>query len=297
MNMKAVVQPVLFFALFTWSFSACDQIPYSEVDEVQPQDTTQNNPDSNSTSLDSSRVVLLEDYTGHTCTNCPKAAKAAEELKDIYGDQLVILAWHVGYFAEPQGGNYALDLRTEQGAELNQRYDIDLAGLPKGMVNRIEDNGKQLFNYSTWGGIVQKELQKEREAAFDVQSALRTGRNIALSLDVHLFKEQSSILETAYYLVENGITGWQRGKDDENKAIDLVDYRFDHTVRGYLSKDTDNSFAPPHTPGTILSEEVDFAIPQTFSVNSLDSTYVVVVLREQANQRVLQAEKIKLNLQ
>ena len=45
------------------------------------------------------KKILLEDYTGHKCGNCPRAAEKAEELKAIYDDQLVSIAVHAGFFA------------------------------------------------------------------------------------------------------------------------------------------------------------------------------------------------------
>jgi thiol-disulfide isomerase/thioredoxin len=36
------------------------------------------------------KKVLLEDYTGHTCGNCPRAAEKADELKETYQNQLLV---------------------------------------------------------------------------------------------------------------------------------------------------------------------------------------------------------------
>jgi thiol-disulfide isomerase/thioredoxin len=41
------------------------------------------------------RRVLLEDFTGHTCNNCPAAAVIAEGLQTFYGeDQLILVGVH-----------------------------------------------------------------------------------------------------------------------------------------------------------------------------------------------------------
>ena len=40
------------------------------------------------------RKVLLEDFTGQKCPNCPEAAEIAHNLKTIYGEQLILLTVH-----------------------------------------------------------------------------------------------------------------------------------------------------------------------------------------------------------
>jgi hypothetical protein len=48
------------------------------------------------------KKVLVEDYTGHTCGNCPAAARMLNDtIKPLYGDRLIVLGIHAGYFAEP----------------------------------------------------------------------------------------------------------------------------------------------------------------------------------------------------
>ena len=48
---------------------------------------------------DQYRVVLLEEFTGHTCTVCPDGAREVERLLDVYGDSLIAVGVHAGTFA------------------------------------------------------------------------------------------------------------------------------------------------------------------------------------------------------
>ena len=45
------------------------------------------------------RVVLLEDFTGQRCTNCPKATEVIAQLQETYGDALVAVGIHGGPLA------------------------------------------------------------------------------------------------------------------------------------------------------------------------------------------------------
>ena len=75
-----------FFAfIFTFSniFQSCDVIEGPFTEEVILEECAEK-----------CKKILLEDYTGHKCGNCPRAAEKAEELKEIYGDQLKKVASH-----------------------------------------------------------------------------------------------------------------------------------------------------------------------------------------------------------
>ena len=51
-----------------------------------------------------SRAVLIEDYTGQYCVNCPRATEEIERLIEQYGDSIVIaVAIHSGPFGKSKG--------------------------------------------------------------------------------------------------------------------------------------------------------------------------------------------------
>ncbi len=48
------------------------------------------------------RVVLLEEFTGKGCTNCPKGSRELENLLTQFPNNLVAVSLHAGFFANPQ---------------------------------------------------------------------------------------------------------------------------------------------------------------------------------------------------
>jgi hypothetical protein len=114
----------LFFALVIF-FSACEKItpPYKE-SKGGGNDTT-----------GVLKNVLLEDYTGHTCVNCPTAAVIAHDLKNLYGDRLIVMAVHAGYFADPHPGIFENDYRTQAGNEWNTFFGFQ--NYPSGLIDRV----------------------------------------------------------------------------------------------------------------------------------------------------------------
>ena len=60
------------------------------------------------------RKVLVEEFTGVRCVNCPAGASELENLKGIYGERLVIVSIHAGDFSPPFTDS-RFDFRTAEG--------------------------------------------------------------------------------------------------------------------------------------------------------------------------------------
>ena len=83
-----------YIIIATIFISSCEVIegPYM-TGTIDPIDTTNNQYVKN---------ILIEDFTGHTCKNCPDAARELDAIHDVYGSQIIGLAIHAGQtFARP----------------------------------------------------------------------------------------------------------------------------------------------------------------------------------------------------
>lgn len=85
------------------------------------------------------RNVLVEDFTGHYCNNCPAAAYSIDTIKANIGKQLIAVGIHVtAQFASPvasKAPKYQTDFRTPGGTEIKNEF-APAAGLPAVMVSR-----------------------------------------------------------------------------------------------------------------------------------------------------------------
>lgn len=98
------------------------------------------------------RIVLLEDFTGQRCTNCPKATDVIEQLQETYGDALVAVGIHGGPLAFAGNARY-IGLKTETGDEYFNHWELEYQ--PVGLINR-----RGAVNYPDWAEAVKKELAK-----------------------------------------------------------------------------------------------------------------------------------------
>ena len=76
------------------------------------------------------RPVLIEDFTGQACVNCPNATATIHELQQTYGeDNIIAVAIHSGPFAHMRnnmGNAFYSDLGTTTGDEYFTHWGIEL---------------------------------------------------------------------------------------------------------------------------------------------------------------------------
>ena len=90
------------------------------------------------------KKVLIEDFTGFKCANCPDASSELHKIEEIYPDKVIGIAIHAGSFAEPSGV-FVTDFRTDEGNEIT---DFRSGAFQPGLVCKVPDN--VLLNYTDW---------------------------------------------------------------------------------------------------------------------------------------------------
>jgi thiol-disulfide isomerase/thioredoxin len=227
----------LFLSAALLLFSACDTIPYNEAVENQqlPPDTT--------ATVYTRRNVLIEDFTGHTCGNCPAAAREAKRIEEKYPGRVVVTGVHVGFFAFPKNyanGSFREDFRTPAGNALDDRYKVSTAGLPKGIVSRkkFSGTGVSVISKTEWESRV-AQLLNEEPIGIDIKldpSFTAGSRVVSVKADVLFQKPWSSKLKMAMYLTEDSVVNWQKEYDiNYSPPEDQPGYVHRHVLRTDLS--------------------------------------------------------------
>ena len=217
--------------------NSCDKIddPYPETGNV-PVDTSGSN---NFTAPDIAtlkRRILIEDYTGHTCGNCPSAAIIARGLKTTYGDQVHILGVHAGFFAEPYGsGNeFRTDFRTASGEEWNT--DFGVTGNPKGMVSRLEYGSVVVLDPSAWGSAAS--ILIDNEPLFDVQMEIdydSGNKTFTVDVGTYVVNSVTGNYNLVVCVVEDSIVDWQQDYSLPSADQHVEDYVHEHVLRDNIN--------------------------------------------------------------
>ena len=183
--------------------NSCDIIDEPFKDSISPIDTV--GLVQSDTIIQTQKAVLIEDFTGHRCKNCPKASKAINELDSLFDSQVVPLAIHAGPSNFTGVNNeYPTDFTTEYGDDLATHFGI--SAMPMGLVQRIDYPNSHQKTYTAWSGITNLELAKSPEALFTLSTEYDAPNRIGvLNYSVEMISNQSNPLWVAVYIKETGI--------------------------------------------------------------------------------------------
>jgi hypothetical protein len=154
---------ILLLVMLVVCFSACDYVSSPYKNSNNGQIGIINNATavkaSDSTSL---KNVLVEDYTGITCGNCPYAADELDTLIKKYGKRIVPMAVNAGSFADPPlaPSYYNIDFTCPAGETYNTFFGI--SSNPNGMINRKGyPQGTNVQTYGNWDALAYSSIQND----------------------------------------------------------------------------------------------------------------------------------------
>lgn len=158
------------------------------------------------------RVVLIEDFTGQSCSNCPDAHLIVESLEKQYSDAVVAVSIHGGKLAISKDYTVfgtLVGLANPEGEYYNNKFQIP--SWPKGMINR---NG-QLYEFSDWASIVRSELSRPTDLGIELTANLvnktKTGSQLSesINIDVDLLPQADIDGALQVWVLESNIVARQ----------------------------------------------------------------------------------------
>lgn len=299
-------------------FASCDKVTQPNQNPPAVTGCIGNGPTTivMSNSLTSNyRKVLLEDFTGHTCPNCPRAAEAADALIATYQSSLVVIANHVSVtFAAPRRDSsftYREDFRNSASTAWDVFLGMSNAGLPKGCVNRM-GSSNYAQNYSAWSSMIPFALNKPQVAKLDITSKYDISNHY---LNVSVKTTFKTALDTSVKMIilltQDSIIAQQKdgappvgavvGTDDPGMRLY---YRFDNIVIGALNGDWGGLVkkSPITLNDTVtvssscyLVDKCFTTVPKNVCLNDRH-IYVVAFIYTDSDKirQVLQVEKLKI---
>tara|TARA_B100001287_G_scaffold119004_1_gene100233 strand:+ start:2234 stop:3139 length:906 start_codon:yes stop_codon:yes gene_type:complete len=287
--------------LFLTIFKSCDVI---EGDYMI--DGTTNSVDTTSVV----KRVLIEDFTGHRCPNCPSAAAELDGIINTYGDRVIGIAVHPhSNFSIPNplsSSQYTYDFRTEEGDNIDNIFQMTSGGLPVGMVNRIGFDGNHQLSKDEWGEKVQTELEKEPVFKINLSSDFTTSSG-NISVEVEALTDLNNSYNIVVCLTENNIIEWQK---DNN--IDNENYNHKHVLRKMLNSTFGESIGDNFNSGDIWTKSFNVNISELENQNenySLNTSFMgngnctgwiedniesIAYIYDNSNYEIVQVEKIHL---
>lgn len=298
------------FGILLFNITSCDIIegPYLIDNNTNPVDTN--------TFV---KKVLIEDFTGHRCPNCPAAAEELVSLQDFYGDRVIGIAIHPSSpaFSTPSpltASSYTYDFRTQFGDDIDNIFEITTVGLPRGMVNRTGFDTQHQLGKDEWSSIVQMELEKAPIFGITLSSNVSNG-NGTISITAEALtninldkKEKIEDYNIVICLTEKNIVQWQK----DNTAGDIEDYEHNHVLRTMINTTFGESIGNSFVDGDIWEKDYSIDITtlentnENYSLNTLfmgngnckewneDNMEIVVYIYNTSNYEIVQVEEVHL---
>lgn len=251
------------------------------------------------------KKIVIEDFTGHTCGNCPKAAKELNEIDSIYPGKIIGLGLHVGGYAAPTPGYngsastaFTADYRTNVGELYDATFGASDFGLPQGMFNRKnydevnKTHLKQVPNWKTYiAGIVAEPSVLDLQINVDYTNSTR---KLCLAIRDSFLTTMTGTYNLVVLLSQDSIIDWQ-----DYIGLNKSDYVHRHVLRDAITPS--GAWGELIASGTLAAgtkhiKRFAYTIPATFNeiVCDINSCHIIAFVYNTATYEIIQAEEIKV---
>lgn len=169
------------------------------------------------------KIILVEDFTGQKCVNCPGAALILSNLNKAAQGHLVIVSMHAGGFAykTPLEHQTAVDYMNALGLKNNPSVSIDRQVNIDGAAN-------------TWSEPIIEKVKLN--AVCDINTVLSynaSNRKLSAESDIEFVDAVGERLGIQYYVLRDGVISFQLMSNGEA----IYDYEHNHVFSGTLYTD------------------------------------------------------------
>ena len=273
MKIKSLIFAV--FAVFAL-FVACDVI--SEEDRLE---VVQLEP--------SKRNVLLLEFTGWKCVNCPGAAIVAHTLVSALNENIVVVAMHPeGHgFTSPENSVNALS--TTEAMEYLEFYSDPNSSLdalptdvpfPTGVVNGVKFGGEYLQGKDEWIAQVMGQRAIAPDCFIDLTYSKDGGHKVVATITPDTAMNMNYNVSLQMWLVENNIVAPQASQGSN--------YVHQHVFRKALNPLWGDELG---VLSGVTTKEYSFEIESRYVV---DNCAVVAVLINTDTKEVIQTSQVAL---
>ena len=261
-------------------------------------DFVQDVRDPNAPKTEGNRKVLVEDYTGHKCGNCPTAADVLKTLEGKYPGKIIPLAIHAGFFATTNP-TYPTDFRNTVGNAYDSQFGISTAGNPNGLVNRVGyGTGSFIKAYTVWESYVSQMLSKVANFEIRIKNTYdTTSRNLNTDITVKSMGYNNGAYKLVVLLTEDSIVAEQIDYRLPNGSQFIPDYEFNHVLRGAINSEWGDAIfytkaanlndsvvkSYTHTLNTGYRARKCHVVAYVYDANTTSPTYYEVLQAEEAS--------------
>ncbi len=231
--------------------------------------------------------VLLEEFTGHQCPNCPAGAEEASQLHSLYEGRFIVIAYHAGFFARTSS-DFPIDYRTSVGNELNTHFGV--VSYPAGLINR---KGGNVVGVTEWSGLTSEVISQEPSLRLTISKTYNeTTRLLNVTVTAKALAQLSS-MNVSVFITESGMVSPQKTSNDPNYPSGVIpDYQHNHVFRasmnGTWGNEIFNAGAEANKTETL---EMNYTISNDWNAENI---HIVCFAYSNSTGEVIQVEEVNL---
>ncbi|MCM1319462.1 MAG: Omp28 family outer membrane lipoprotein [Muribaculaceae bacterium] len=266
---------ILSAAAMALALTACDNI--DENDRLIPIDFAK-----------SDKVVLVEEFTGSRCPNCPDGAATIASIHEhpVYGARVIPVSLYptqLSSLTRPFSSEQ--DLRTAEARDIFAVYNTRNA-LPAAMFNRRTFNDAVLqVTYTQWGGFVSSIFDEGGYPPVNIDLSCnynKDTRELTINYHTQFVDEIQEEILFQVYVVENGVVTQQ-----SSTAGIIEKYTNNHVLRKAVNGTWGTSYSDGHLPGSSFEDSVTTTLKDNWNADNIQ--VIGFICYASGNREVLHA--------
>ena len=225
--MKTNIQISLCFLLLVLGslLTSCEVIPNGEQEKVifTPTDPSA-----------VKRTSLLIEYSGWQCVNCPTAAEEAHRLKELYGENLVVVVMHPESNPNTRHNNKpALNYTCPEADSVYLMMGgTNTTPFPTGNINMVKDASKGYFqDFAQWATQVSQAYENPKPVLLSQEvRGYVDSRDIWMTVDITNLDTKAIEATLQVWLTEDSVIGSQKKTEGTDK-----EYAHNHLMRASIT--------------------------------------------------------------
>ena len=232
------------------------------------------------------RTSLLVEYSGWQCVNCPTAAEEAHRLKELYGEELVVVVMHPESNPNTRHNNKPQLNYTcpEADSIYIMMGGTNTTPFPTGNVNMVKDATSGYFNdYDKWGTLISQAYAAPKPMLLKAEATAIDTNIVFVAVDITNLDTQAVDATLQVWLTEDSVIGSQKKPEGTDK-----NYAHNHLMRASISPLWGETLPiEAHMTQQVVYE---YTLPEKVKKENCNIVALVSV-----NSEVVQATEAKIN--
>lgn len=275
--MEIKSQFIVLLMVIVFVFHSCEERPVTIPEFVPPS---------------TDKVVLIEEFSGVRCPNCPAGTTEIKRLGNLFDTNLVAVAYYTKFLGQPlEESKY--NFLTEEAEELESLIGPYL-GKPAATINRIQfpsEDFRLISGTGSWQGYVEQELQEDSQIRLiGTVEYNDENRNANINIRLTPARDLDGSFQITVLITESEIIDAQLFPNDSIAE----EYEHNHVFRTFLTDVRGNNISQNLQESRTLSFDYNVELSEEWVAENCHIVAFVEDVEDSSNRRILQAMELEL---